>query len=66
MRGQSTSLTKRLCIRPTSCRCGGSWAYVVLTQAGAERMIGCVCHTCLWEAEVEVLLDWRGPSHDAR
>jgi hypothetical protein len=29
---------------PTSCRCGGSLAWVKPTTTGAQEMVGCVCH----------------------
>lgn len=31
---------------PTSCRCGGSWAWVEV-EDGKHTMIGCVCHNTL-------------------
>ena len=31
-------------IRPTSCRCGGSLAWLKVLPSGAEEMVGCVCH----------------------
>ena len=34
----------RLRIVPTSCTCGGQWAWVMRRPSGAEGMRGCVCH----------------------
>jgi len=34
-------------IVPTSCRCGGSYAWVQINENGAEVMMGCVCHTVI-------------------
>jgi len=31
-------------IVPTSCRCGGSLAWVAIERSGVEVMIGCICH----------------------
>lgn len=39
---------------PTSCRCGGSWAWVEIEE-GKQTMIGCVCHHTLPIAPSEVI-----------
>ena len=31
-------------ISPTSCSCGGSWAWMKPRSSGAMEMHGCVCH----------------------
>ena len=31
-------------IEPTSCGCGGSWAWLKPRESGAMEMVGCVCH----------------------
>ena len=31
-------------VAPTSCRCGGSYAWLKKLPSGAYEMIGCVCH----------------------
>src|SRR6478735_6131358 len=31
-------------IESTSCRCGGSWAWLRERPSGAWEMVGCVCH----------------------
>lgn len=31
-------------IERTSCRCGGSWAWLKERESGAMEMVGCVCH----------------------
>lgn len=31
-------------IHPTSCTCGGSWAWMKPRPSGAMGMVGCVCH----------------------
>ena len=40
-------------IEPTSCRCGGSYAWLGERPSGAWQMIGCVCHTV-------ILREWLG------
>lgn len=32
-------------IEPTSCMCGGDWAWLKPRPSGAHEMFGCVCHT---------------------
>lgn len=34
-------------IGATSCRCGGSWAFLQRRASGAWEMIGCICHHAL-------------------
>jgi hypothetical protein len=36
-------------IQPTSCMCGGDWAWLKPRPSGAHEMVGCVCHTDLTE-----------------
>jgi len=31
-------------IEPTSCQCGGSYAWLKPRESGAKEMFGCVCH----------------------
>lgn len=31
-------------IEPTSCRCGGSYAWLKERPSGAWEMVGCICH----------------------
>jgi hypothetical protein len=31
-------------IDATSCRCGGSWAWLRERPSGAWEMVGCICH----------------------
>ena len=31
-------------IERTSCRCGGSWAWLKETSRGTMKMYGCICH----------------------
>lgn len=31
-------------IEPTSCRCGGNFAWLAERDSGAWEMVGCVCH----------------------
>ena len=31
-------------IEPTSCSCGGNWAWLKPRPSGAKEMCGCVCH----------------------
>ena len=40
-------VSPRYVIRPTSCQCGGRFAWLKIRELGAEEMIGCVCHTPL-------------------
>lgn len=45
---QSRTLHQMLCagwvIEPTSCVCGGRYAWLKPTPSGAKEMYGCVCH----------------------
>lgn len=34
----------RFMIAPTSCRCGGNWAWLKEVHDGCWEMIGCICH----------------------
>lgn len=34
-------------IEPTSCSCGGHWAWLKPRPSGAQNMHGCVCHNIL-------------------
>ena len=38
---------------PTSCRCGGTQAWLRYLPSGAEEMVGCVCHTFSTDAIAE-------------
>ena len=31
-------------VKPTSCMCGGNWAWLKPRPSGAHEMYGCVCH----------------------
>ena len=35
----------RIVVMPTSCECGGSYAWLVQRASGAWEMYGCICHS---------------------
>jgi len=45
-------------IEPTSCACGGQWAWLRLRDSGAWEMVGCVCHTLPGGHRVRVEVEW--------
>lgn len=53
----------RIVMAPTSCRCGGDWAWLRVLPSGMEQMLGCICHTQVMEAIHE--LDIISPPRDS-
>jgi hypothetical protein len=41
-------------ILPTSCGCGGNWAWLKPRMTGSFEMVGCVCHTNLSERRLQL------------
>lgn len=54
--------TPRFIKRPTSCRCGGTEAWLLRIPGKGDLMVGCVCHTDL-EARLRAgLAHWNPPT----
>jgi len=52
-------------IEPTSCVCGGSYAWLKPRPSGAYDMFGCICHTTPSEKEIlKTLPEPKGKSVD--
>jgi hypothetical protein len=44
---QLLNLDEKYVIWPTSCSCGGNYAWFKQTNRGSYVCIGCVCHTSI-------------------